>query len=226
MTKQVNKAFSAQDIFDPKSDYNRMRSFFKEELKLRGLFYELKAAREAQPQPGLAPGLAADDLAADDLAAAALETTDRCELVWLASDPGREVDAKIVDRFISDDETTRLWIRIRLLDQAAHRARKARCRVFLLTAGMIEQICGPNALQSRDWTRSALRHLFEGKSQGEAREIARVLSAVPELSGTIDSAGECELSFDLPAQAGDFDSMPEVRAIVVVIDRARGDASP
>ena len=47
MTAGPVPGFSARDIFDPKSFYNRLRSGFQPELKLRGLFYGFK--RTARP---------------------------------------------------------------------------------------------------------------------------------------------------------------------------------
>src|SRR5208282_3582189 len=101
MTNQPNKAFSARDVFDPRSDYNRMRSCFREELKLRGLFYELQAAREANPQ-----------------VAGRLAAAHSCKMVVFADDPAREIEATIVDKLIpARDKPTELKIMVRLIGE-------------------------------------------------------------------------------------------------------------
>jgi hypothetical protein len=191
-----------------------MRACFQEELKLRGLFYELKALREAEPQ------LKAMSVKASKRARS-VAASRRCKLVLLAHDPGREVQGTIDDRIVgAGGKRARLLMRVRLEESVVRPPYEAECRVFLLTKGVLERFCGANALRSGDWTLSALRHLFEGESRRDPREIARVLSAVPEMSGPIGPDGAIELRFDLPAQASDFEALPDGMAIVALIGQA------
>jgi hypothetical protein len=203
MTVQHAPRFSAADIFDPQSFYNRLRSGFQPELKLRGLFFELQALREAQRQ---------------SLALAAAPGRD---LVLYADDPGRRIDVRVTDTFQRvGPHTTRLLLSVQIIEAAEYPAPKTRCRAFLLTRGMLERLCGPSAPRPVDWARTALQHLFEDGGKGEPGEIARVLAAAPEMSGEFGRNGRCAFPpFDLPRQASDFDAFAEVEAILVLLDR-------
>jgi hypothetical protein len=203
--------FSARDIFDPKSFYNRLRSDPEPERKLRGLFDELHALREAQRPSAIR------------LAAASNRN-----LVLQVDDPVRYIDASVTETFIQvGPSKTRLLLSVQVIDETDYPAPKTRCRAFLLTKGMIEHLCGPDTLQSGNWTRTALQHLFEEGGNQDPSEIAWVLSAAPEMSGEFGPGGESVFPrFDLPPQSTGFRSIPEVVAIVVVIDRPMGETNP
>ena len=86
----------------------------------------------------------------------------------------------------------------------------------------------PNPTRSPGWSRVFLQDLFKSGGKTDNREIARILSAAPEISGEFGIDGECRFpAFDLPGQAsGVVGSIPEVAVFVVVIDRHAGEAKP
>jgi hypothetical protein len=174
MTAVPAPAFSARDVFDPKGFYNRLRSGFQPELKLRGLFYELQALREAKGRSRV-------------LAAA----PDR-GLVLYTDDPGRPIDASVTAQFLpAGAGTKRLLLSVEILEETDYPAPQTQCRAFLLTQAMIERLCGPRT--SPPTARIALQRLFPGEGEAEPGQIARVLAAVPEMSGEFGPGGKCIL---------------------------------
>jgi hypothetical protein len=202
--------FSARDVFDPDSEYNARRSCYKPELKLRGLFYEIKARKEAA-------GVEREAMAAKP---------PPVSLAVFADEPERPLDARLEFHIFpvpSQDETMRLnlWLE----DERDHLPSGTPCRAFLLTEGLIARLCGPPALKSPDWTRAALHDVFRGALRLPGDAVNRTLAAVPEVEGRFEEKGTVlgkgRFKFDhftLPRLAGGA-KPDDVRAIVVVIDR-------
>ena len=88
--------------------------------------------------------------------------------------------------------------------------------MLLLTAGMLERLCGPDAVRSGE--AKAVVRLFAGQDDGDPFQAVRVLAAVPEMDGELEEGGFWKSAFDLP-EAGHVDDLPEKMTVVVVIVR-------
>jgi hypothetical protein len=187
-----------------------MRASMKPEAKMRGFFHYLAV---------LARERARDEAQKPVLLRARTRDAHMAHLV-LAADGVRDLPAdvwpELADRF---GGKRHLQLSFQLRDPASYPPAPAPCRAFLLTPGVVERLCGGDAVRSADSVRKALLRLFSGQSPGEPFETARILAAVPELDGEVDETGFCKFRpVELPEQALIVDSLPEQTTVAIVID--------
>jgi hypothetical protein len=134
--------------------------------------------------------------------------------------PDETLDADLWLELVPFGGRGRLLLSFRIRDKAAVPPEGTACRAFLLTPGMLERLCGPEATRSSDAARRAISALLAGRAGGDPFESARVLAAVPEMDGEMDEGGFCKFKpFDLPEQAGHVAELPGKTVVVVVLDR-------
>src|SRR5262245_8775945 len=203
------RSFSAVQIFEPESPYERMRGTLKPDAKLRGFFHYLavlQKAKRADPGP-LAFG-------------ARTGKAPTASVVVSAADPERALDADLWLDLLPFGGRGRLLLSFRIRDRKAIPPAGTACRAFFLTPGMLERLCGSDSTRSSDVARKAIAGLLAGRSPVEPFEAARVLAAVPEMDGEVDEGGFCKFApFDLPEQAGHVDELPARTVVVVVVKR-------
>ncbi len=203
----ANWPFWAGQLFDAHSAYSRMRASMKPEAKLQGFFHYLavqardRHAPEPRRAPPPPPGAAV-------------------HLVLAVDDAERELSAEVRPELVDRDGKRSLQLSCRLTDAADFPPAPAACRAFILTPGVVQRLCGPEAARGGEAMRRALLDLFAGRGRPDPFETARILAAVPELDGKVDDTGLCRFrAVELPEQAGAVEALPEQTAVVVVIDR-------
>jgi hypothetical protein len=202
--------FTADQLFDPRSPYGRLRGSLKPEAKLRGFFHHLAVSQKAKRVEGRPLAFAAKT----GKAPAPLPQVVSC------AKPEQTLDADLWLELVPFGGRARLLLSFRIRDRAAVPPEGTPCRALLLTPGMLERLCGPEATRSSDAARRAISALLAGRSAGDPFESARILAAVPELDGEMDEGGFCKFKpFDLPEQAGHVDELPSKTVVVVVLDR-------
>lgn len=206
---EANRPFSADQLFDSRSVYGRMRASLKPEAKLRGFFHCLAVAKAKQGDPPHPPR-------------ARTKPPGVAELIVRSTAPEQGLDADLSLDLAPGAGGGRLLVSFRIKDRAAIPPEGTACRALLLTAGMLERLCGAEATRSSDAARKAVAGVLAGRSDSDPFETARILAALPEMDGKLDEGGFCKFKpFDLPEQAANVDHLPERMTVVVVIDRPR-----
>lgn len=209
---EANRPFSAEQIFDTRSIYGRMRGSLKPEAKLRGFFHSLAVAQkdkqffsEARPARGRS------------------KPPESVELVVMSGAPDEAVNVDLTLELTGGAGRGRMLLLFRIKDRSRIPPEGTACRALLLTKGMVERLCGHESTRTSELALRSISDILSGRADGDPFEAARILAAVPELDGKLDEGGFCKFKpFDLPEQAGHVDELPERMVIVVVIDRPRG----
>jgi hypothetical protein len=223
-------------LFSPDSRYSRMRSSVRPENKMRGYFLWLGARavrRGIEARTNHLPGGALDQRALgleepqvnvlDVLevrplvlpltfkGVAAVEAASRAKLFVVREEDGANTLGLIL-RPVPDT----LW------DLLRERGRPlSACRAFLLEPEVVERLAAALQLPPERSSREhVLRRAFAPETLTDNVEVARILSAVPELEGEC-SALLRKASFrrlPVPATGDGFPPSPEPPAVVVTID--------
>jgi hypothetical protein len=193
-----------------------MRASMKPGAKLRGFFHYLAV---------LARDQARSESCEPVLLRAKTRNVGDAHLVVGAADPGRDLPADVWSDLADRCGGKRhLVLSFQLRDPASYPPAPAPCRAFLLTPGVVERLCGGEAVCSAEMARKGLLRLFAGQGTGEPFETARILAAVPELEGEVDETGFCKFrAVELPEQALAVDGLPEHTTVAIVIDRPGHD---
>jgi hypothetical protein len=205
----ANIPFSARHVFDPRSIYFRMRASMKPEAKLRGFFHYLAVLHKRdEPSPG-APGRMTS----------MARSNSPPRVVLSATNPESVLDADVaLDLPRGVGNTRRLTIEFQLSNKAVHPPSPVACRALLLTPGVLERLCGSEALRGPAAVRESLARLFAGHSRQDSFEASRILAAVPDLDGEVDATGFCKFAaFELPELACVVDRLPEGTNLAIVL---------
>lgn len=218
-------------IFDPASMYNRLRRPFQPQEKLKGFFHwrRLQAERVIRPA-SIADCLAASDrfpvkagIATPAAAAAAPNPTPPHTSVFVCESlDGQPVlrkpaSAAVIElrirRSIREQQPDRLTIDVNKLPH-----RNVPCRVFLIEAGVVEHLREAClGLAAKD-DPEVLERAFADECLGKDLEVARILSAVPDLDGEVNRYGYVHIEAQVPAGTPGLDD--RVFVVLVVGDVA------
>jgi hypothetical protein len=200
--------FRAEQLFDPRSAYGRMRASLLPDAKMRGFFHHLAVQQKAKRDERRPLAFAAKT-----------GKVPTFNLVVSSADTQRRLDADVWLDLAAFGARSRLTLSFRIRDSQAVPPAGTACRALFLTPGMLERLCGAAATRSSDAASEALGRLLSGRSDADPFEAARVLAAVPELNGEVDEGGFCKFKpFDLPEQAGHVDELPAKTVLLVVVD--------
>lgn len=213
VTGGPGRPFSAEQLFDDRSDYGRLRAGMKPEAKLRGFFHYLAVLQKNRT----------NELPSDAFAARTSTARNTPNLVINAGSPDSTLESDVMVRLMpSFGGRGRLVLDFRVKDRDNAPPPGTTCRAFLLTPGMIERLCGPDAARSPEMARKAFTKLLSGEGDTDPLEAARILAAVPELEGEMETGGFGRFPhFELPEQASCVDELPERTTVIVVINTPR-----
>jgi hypothetical protein len=205
----ANRPFAAGQVFDAQSVYGRMRASMRPEAKMRGFLHYLavQAKHPSAETPLCPPGLSRQPHV--------------IPLVLAAGDPAQDLPAHVRTEWATGEGGKRQFV-LSFQLRGGTKGAAAPCRAFLITPGVLQRLCGPDAVPGADAARKALLRLFNGQGTGDPFETARILAAVPELDGDMDETGCGEFrTVELPDQAHLVDALPEQTTVVIVIDGAK-----
>jgi hypothetical protein len=189
-------------LFDPASYYNRLRACVRTEDKLRGFFHWLTVRDRHAPargEPAVRPG--------------------PLRLVFSAERPEEALPADVQAGFVPDDRGGAAFgLAVQLRQHPGDPPRKkTACRAYLLEQAVLGR------LRSADPSlRDAADDILIGKVFHDERvaanwEVARILSALPELEGSLDERGRGDFQpFPLPENCP-IRSLPVDVHVVVVL---------
>lgn len=195
-------------LFDPDSAYSRMRAGFRQGEKLRGYSFWLQcrketAMRQLREEPARAPTEPATAPTGTNRSPEAAPRESRRPLVLrvfrsagaargVAPPIGRLVDAGEVQAGKEEgDSCGQLVLGWRDLP-----VRDSACRLFLVETSVAERL--RRARPERRPGDNELAAFFTDEILRANLEVARVLSAVPDLDGVVDDSGSVEFVVDIP----------------------------
>jgi hypothetical protein len=190
-------------LFDPVSYYNRLRACVRPEDKLRGFFHWLHVRDRyalAQSKP-----------------AGQQEPLRR---VLSAQRPEKVHEADVQASFVPDDHGRVCFALSVQLRQPAGDAprKKGACRAYLVEHAVLERLraADPSLRDAAD--DALLAKVFDNERVTTNGEVARILSALPELEDTLDEQGHADFQpFPLPENCP-MRSLPGDIHVVVVAD--------
>jgi hypothetical protein len=194
-------------LFDPASQYSQARAGFAPEDKLRGYFRWLARCLRAETVQTLR---------------LAAESGPRPALVLLAGTPETVVPAQVEVQWTPRKNAPgALRVRLRLINPSALSGRltlPAPFRAFLLEPEVVERLS--QAIEAPGQAgESVLPRVFSAEVVAGNLEVARVLSAVPELEGIVNADGSGTTSLAaIPPTSPPVEVVPPAVTIVVVID--------
>jgi hypothetical protein len=201
-------------LFDPDSYYNRLRACIRPEDKLRGFFHWLHVRDRYAPAPGGPAG-----------------RRPALRLVLSAGRPEEPIAAHVEANLVADDRGgTRLVPSVGLQRPPGDiPQKKTACRVYLLEQAVLERLRAADPALREEPDDTLPGKVFQNERVAANWEVARILSAVPELEGQLDENGHgdfppCPLPENCPIR-----SLPEDVHVVVVLDApvgARTDEGP
>jgi hypothetical protein len=185
---------SSHPLFHPASLYSRLRESCKPDDRLRGYFRWLAA----QPVPRAVPPWRNPPPAFADA------------LVFRADRPDEPLPAAVSVALTDEGRSRRLDIRFQLTDAGDHPGRPVACRAFLLDADVLARL---GAARASDLP-SAVASAFRPEALRNF-ELARVLSALPDIDGCVSAKGQGECRS--PAVLENGAALPErVRLAIAV----------
>jgi hypothetical protein len=206
---------SPHPLFNSESRYNYFRSGFAPEDKIHGYFKELaRRLRHGDPV----------DMEAGQTS---------ISLVLLADAPEQVVPAlgyAELDPPSASSEGTlpsegTLRVRLQLTDLASRTVHlPASFRAFLLEPEVLDPLS--RAIEAVGQSQEfVLRRVFAREVVADNLQVARILSGVPELEGTINTNGSGETShLSVPSTQPSIGQLPDRVTVVVVIDHPREPA--
>jgi hypothetical protein len=209
-------------LFDPASTYSRMRKSVRPEYKMRGYFHWQKARairlglplpkREGRDQSQLrqlacrlAGGQSPD-----------LRVTDALDVrpVWLSPRSQFHEGASAVLALVSEADgkrTVGMWAE---LAEREDRPPASSCRAFLLEPEVLARLGELVQKTCAIGPEKALVHAFAAETVVGNRDIARLLSAVPDLDGEVRGP---EIHFRRLPVADEFDAFPPRQGPLTVV---------
>jgi hypothetical protein len=213
-------------LFDPASYYNRLRACIRTEDKLRGFFHWLTVRDRHAPargEPAVRPGplrlvfsaerpeeaLPADvraNFVPDDRGGVTFALA-----VQLQQKPGDHLEQRVLG---GDDLIAAVQLQQKPGD---HPRKKTACRAYLLEQAVLGRLrsADPSLREAADDI--LIGKVFHNERVAANWEVARILSALPELEGTLDGQGRGDFRpFPLPENCP-IRSLPgDVHAVVVL----------
>jgi hypothetical protein len=231
-------------LFDPRSLYGRMRAAVRPEDKMRGYFHWLQARAErvaeafqAVPpcspevldrlsvrlesleiEVGVRPGRA-EVLAAHHVMPLALaRAPSRLEVSRVTLRPGdHEADLLLV----RESGGGRSFGMLMSFPEEVCGGLLRRCRAFLCEPEVVKHLRLALDAAATSPTGEVLFQAFQPEAVADNVEVARLLSALPELDGIIHPPGEARFHrHPIPDGCSQFPPRPAPLSVVVVIDHA------
>lgn len=202
-------------LFDPGSKYNRLRAAVRPADKLRGYFHWLSAQPAAPPEPGGAGRVRG---AAPMLLAAPAARAAGRRLVLRLDEPDEVVAAAVKPAVVpAEGGGKQLELTVELHDHIP--PYPVACRAFFIEPAVLSRLTTLDKSFADRPPLTVLQTVFRPEWVGYNLEAARILSALPEMDGTVDQDGAG--AFDpapLPDACRDITAIPERVYLVVAID--------
>lgn len=197
-------------LFDPASRYNRLRLAAGLDDKMRGYFHWLRSRQDRKETVASSSGMATAPPRRLVVRLSQLETATPAD-----------VDVRFLPRA---DQRKTIDVRLQLQKPKKY---LVRYRVWLMDPAFWQRLRKAEPSLSEEPSAEGLLRLVNDETLRSNLEVARILSAIPELEGSVDESGSGRCTaLALPDSCDDIDALPEDVFVVIVLDKEAIPSTP